>query len=237
MTRRPRSHQLETESRIAFSAVLPSCWIFRDLTPDYGLDGIVEIFDDEGQATGHMFFVQLKATDEIKLDKALVISMMNRTIDYYSTLMLPVLLVVFRAPMHKLYARWIVGESAIPPRNSKSVTIHLAVEDELTPERLATVIQELESLRAATNLGNREIRIQRYYEQRRAMDYSQKDVGISHGVQRFQPGERVLHGVFGLGTVDQESDCYLFVEFDDDELARKFLPGDTWEFTRIDERD
>lgn len=234
MTRRPRTHQLETESRMAFSVSLPSYWVFRDLTPDYGLDGIVEIFDNEGQSTGNLFFVQLKATDKIALDKALRVRLSKRTIDYYNTLVLPVLLVVFHAPTSVLYARWIVEEESLPHRKSKSTTINLASEDEWTPARFPDLIQELKSLRTATNFGNREIRIKRYYEQQRAINPAQKAVEPAHAVKRFKLGDRVLHSVFGLGTVEEESEYYLSVQFDDDDMVRKFLPGDTWELTRID---
>lgn len=234
MTRRPRSHQLETESLTAFSASLPSGWVFRNMTPDYGLDGIVEVFDDRGLAMGLLFFVQVKATDNISPDTALRVQLPKRLLDYYSTLVLPVLLVVFQAPTSTLYARWIVDESFPLPRKPESTTIRLSVEDEWTPARFPVIIQELESLRTAMKLGNREHRIQRYYDQRRSINPSDKPTGPPHPVQRFSPGDRVIHGVFGLGTIDQESDYYLFVQFDEDDVARKFFPRDTWEFTRLD---
>lgn len=232
MTRRPRSHQLETESRLAFTASLPSAWVFRDLTPDYGLDGVVEVFDERGLATGHLFFVQLKATDQAAT--ALRVRLSRRLLDYYTTLVLPVLLVVFQAPTSTLYARWVSNTLRPPLRESGSVTIRLYAEDHWNPARFPAVIQELTALRAATELGNRELRIQRYYDQRRAINPAEKPVGPPHPIQRFQQGDRVLHGVFGLGTVDQESDSYLFVQFDEDDVARKFFPGDTWEFVRLD---
>ena len=61
--KRPRSHALETESRTAFESTLPNNWVYRRKEDDYGIDGEVEIFDDDGQTTGLLFFVQLKATE------------------------------------------------------------------------------------------------------------------------------------------------------------------------------
>ena len=104
MTRRPRSHQLETQSRSAFSASLPPGWLFRDLAPDYGLDGVVEVFDEGGVATGHLFFVQLKATDKLLINGSLRVRLDTRTLDYYSTLVLSVLLVMFHSSTLEFYA-------------------------------------------------------------------------------------------------------------------------------------
>lgn len=235
MTQRPRAHQLETESRRAFCSSLSTKWIFRDLTPDYGLDGIVEVFDDRGQATGHLFFVQLKATDEKTIAAALRVRVSQRTLQYYRTLALPVLLVVFHAPTSGLYARWVLDRFLeLPHRKSKTLTVRLSTENRWTADRVLLVINDLESAREAKRLGDREFRIRRDYEHRRSVNPSDKRTGSAHPVKRFHPGDRVFHQVFGFGFVDQESAYYLFVRFDEDDADRKFLPGDTWEFTRLD---
>jgi hypothetical protein len=231
MTRRPRSHQLETESRTAFSASLPAGWLFRDLAPDYGLDGIVEVFDERGVATGHLFFVQLKATDNASINSSLRVQLDRRTLDYYSTLVLPVLLAVFHSPTWEFYARWVEKLSAL--REARSTTLRLSVEDKWGSDRCSAILQDLELVRTATEVGSRALRIQRYYHHRRSTNPADKPSGTSHPFQRFSKGERVLHSVFGLGTVNQESENYLFVQFDDDDMARKFNPGDMWEFTKF----
>ena len=233
MTRRPRSHQLETESRTGFAASLPAGWLFRDLAPDYGLDGIVEVFDERGAATGHLFFVQLKATDSSSIRSSLSVQLDTRTLDYYSILVLPVLLAIFHSPTLNFYARWVDKSPAL--RESKSMTIRLSVDDKWGPDRFSAILQDLELVRATTEVGSRAVRIERYYDHRRYINPADNPSGSSHPVQRFSNGERVLHSVFGLGTVDQESENYLFVQFDDDGIARKFNPGDTWEFTRLGE--
>jgi hypothetical protein len=230
MTRRPRSHQLETESRTAFSASLPAGWLFRDLAPDYGLDGIVEVFDERGVATGHLFFVQLKATDNASINSSLRVQLDRRTLDYYSTLVLPVLLAVFHSTW-EFYARWVEKLSAL--REARSTTLRLSVEDKWGSDRCSAILQDLELVRTATEVGSRALRIQRYYHHRRSTNPADKPSGTSHPIQRFSKGERVLHSVFGLGTVDQESENYLYVQFDDDDMARKFNLGDTWEFTKF----
>jgi len=48
---RTRAHELETESEAAFRAAIPSRWVFRRKSDDYGIDGEVEIFYLNGKAT------------------------------------------------------------------------------------------------------------------------------------------------------------------------------------------
>lgn len=74
MPKRTREHILKDESRKHFNDLLPDNWVVRTPAPDYGIDGEVEIFSKDGSPTGLMFFVQLKATDQKNLSKALKIS-------------------------------------------------------------------------------------------------------------------------------------------------------------------
>src|SRR5713226_682048 len=79
MPQRPRSHELEDESRRQFQMVLPSSWVFRPADPDYGIYGQVEIFSGDGQATGLIFLVQLKGTDNPgQVEDILVRSLVER---------------------------------------------------------------------------------------------------------------------------------------------------------------
>lgn len=106
MPSRPRQHQLADESRKAFEAVLPKAWVFRPENPDYGIDGEVEVFDDNGNTTGHRFYVQLKGTDAADEASAKSVVLRRVTGDYYASLELPVLIVSYNAPGGTLYARW-----------------------------------------------------------------------------------------------------------------------------------
>lgn len=60
--KRPRQHIIETKSKKRFEALVPDTWVARELNADYGLDYLIEIFKDNN-STGHLFFVQLKGTD------------------------------------------------------------------------------------------------------------------------------------------------------------------------------
>ena len=103
---RPRQHQLETESQNCFQNAIPSQWVFRTLDKDYGIDAEVEIFDDSGFATGYKFLVQLKATDEKDIGKALRLRLPLSKVKYYQSLNNPLLIVKFHSPSGRLFSRW-----------------------------------------------------------------------------------------------------------------------------------
>ena len=103
MPTRPIQHQLESESRVAFEALLGT-WVYRQKVPDYGVDGEVEIFDQDREASGLQFLVQLKSTQEAS--KSPSVSLDIEWIRYYHSLELPVLLVFWVKEANKTYWRW-----------------------------------------------------------------------------------------------------------------------------------
>ncbi|WP_431892421.1 DUF4365 domain-containing protein [Micromonospora haikouensis] len=152
MPRRPRSHELETESRRAFEALLPSSWVVRRVDEEYGIDLEVEIFQG-GEATGSVFRVQLKATD--KLPKNGRISRGDikvETLTYWRTLDLPVLVVLYVAPHRRLYARWAHSYDPHYARspNAKTVTFAFDRRHQLSKEQheiLATHVQLIRAIK------------------------------------------------------------------------------------------
>lgn len=138
MPQRPRSHVLETESKHALAAAVPTEWVVRPLDEDYGIDRTVEIFID-GKTTGLSFHVQLKATDDVDLDKAL--RSLRFPVDhaeYYSALQLPVLVVLYHAPSKQLYARW---WHAYNPRTASRPDLELT-EAKVPPKTVGFVLSE-----------------------------------------------------------------------------------------------
>lgn len=103
MPKRPISHQLEEESRIAFESLLGT-WVYRRKTPDYGIDGEVELFDENRKASGLQFLVQLKATQRTRQQCG--ISLGIEWIKYYQSLELPVLIVLWIKQSGKAFWRW-----------------------------------------------------------------------------------------------------------------------------------
>jgi len=151
MPKRPFQHQLEDESRTAFRAILPIPWVFRDAQPDYGIDGEVEIFNSEGKATGQLFKVQLKATNEPDLSRALAISLSLDTCDYYCSLDLPVLIARYHKPTSKFYVRWFHTFDPYYGKGEINITFKFSSDDlwnEETPKKLVREIETIQVLRS-----------------------------------------------------------------------------------------
>lgn len=131
MPQRPRSHVLEAESRTALRNVLPAAWIIRDETPDYGIDLSIEIVSEEGNVSGKRFVVQLKATDQSSLKRALEARLSIANFRYLQKLDVPALVVVFHAPTQTLYSRWIHELDVFYAGKSKThFTFRLSPSDE-----------------------------------------------------------------------------------------------------------
>jgi tetratricopeptide (TPR) repeat protein len=141
VTRRPRSHTIETESERAFEALLPLDWTCDEPT-DYGIDRRVQIFLPDGsgtaRATGHEFGAQLKATDSTTRTIYIPIE----TFEYWQSLSYPVLLVRYLAPSKALYARWLHERiRGLDPGISKT-----SVRFEFNDADLVTDVAQIEAL-------------------------------------------------------------------------------------------
>src|ERR1022692_1218847 len=152
MSNRPRSHQIEDQSRIAFERCLPKQWVYRPIRPDYGIDGVVEIFDEQGRATGKHFNVQLRATDEVNLSTALSVKLKIERCEYYFSLDLPVLIARFHVPTGRMFVRWFHEFDPYYSRHGKQTrTLTLAESDEWshrTPSHLSLDLERIRQLRS-----------------------------------------------------------------------------------------
>ena len=101
---RPRSHILEKLSISRFADALPDGWVYRIKTPDYGIDGEVEIFDERGRSTGLSFNVQLRATDDA--NRADRVKLELDELDYYQSLDLPTAVVRYGSPNNSIFWEW-----------------------------------------------------------------------------------------------------------------------------------
>jgi hypothetical protein len=145
MTRRPRSHQLEDESWKTLCNSIPNQWVLRKPQPDYGIDGEVEIFDKSGSPTGLLFFVQLKGTDIKDKAKTPSCRIPLKTLRYYKSLPLPVLLIRYHSPSKSMYFRW---SKAVDPyytrKGSKTIKVDFSEEarwSEKTPDLLVEYLK------------------------------------------------------------------------------------------------
>ncbi len=103
----PATHRIERESRAAFELLLGDKFVYRREEPDYAIDGVVEEIDSGDGVTGLRFYVQLKATAEADFKKALALSLKLTDRDYYRSLSLPTLMVLYYKPTKTFYTRWI----------------------------------------------------------------------------------------------------------------------------------
>jgi tetratricopeptide (TPR) repeat protein len=104
MPKRPKSHQLESASILALQARLPPQWVYREERPDYGIDGSIEVFDPDGTATGLRCLVQLKSRAKGAARPSVRIR--RETGNYYRSLDVPVLIVLYEEDRKRLLVRW-----------------------------------------------------------------------------------------------------------------------------------
>jgi tetratricopeptide (TPR) repeat protein len=103
--KRPDQHITETKSQRIFERIVPAEWVCREIKPDYGVDYLVEIFDNN-QSTGKTFFVQLKgSTQKIKDDK-FEKQFTTDNLKYYNSLALPVLIICVSVTTEQIWGIW-----------------------------------------------------------------------------------------------------------------------------------
>ena len=148
MPERPRQHQLESESRVAFESRLPSAWVVRHLDQDYGIDAQVEIFDEDGLATALTFLVQIKATDSPDLADPPFLRFSKDKADYYRNLDLPTLVVLYHAPTDRMFVKWIHNWDTYEERKTKKTcSFTFADNSEWNGDKPQRITKELLDLR------------------------------------------------------------------------------------------
>ena len=114
--KRTREHVLEKESRLALESLLPSEWIFRERTPDYGIDAEIEIVEEE-EVTNKVLWIQLKATESRK-SKKVTYQMKTHHLKYYEKCRTPVLIVYWIKSENTFY--YLFAQKYIREELSKS---------------------------------------------------------------------------------------------------------------------
>lgn len=165
MTRRPRSHQIEDESRAALRTAFPDSWVIDHVQADYGLDERVEIFDFGGASTGLVFYVQLKATEQPDLPRALRLRVDKEHLAYWNSFSDPVMITLWHVPSKRLYWKWIhyhhpyVKRALRNPRSAnlapRSETVNLMDSDAWNPADERDIVLELRFLKKLSQGGVR----------------------------------------------------------------------------------
>ena len=146
MPNRHPSHQLSAESKKKFEAVIPSQWVVRELTDDYGIDFEVEVFDEHGNATAEKFYVQLKSTAEKVSSRYLKETIKISTYNYLKKQRYPVLIVKYVKQSDNLYFKWVFEKlSTYPTERSQTVTFHFYENRKFSPESLNDILVDLKN--------------------------------------------------------------------------------------------
>jgi len=142
MGARTHNHILEDESRHFFKGLLPRDWVYRDKHGDYGIDCEVELFDEKGNASGLVFWVQLKATSSAAEKTIRNVSLKNDKIDQYRSYELPVLIVRYSSAKKLCYFRW--ASSVVRPHlGGSSTTLYFSDENVWTAQSAMHILSYL----------------------------------------------------------------------------------------------
>ena len=148
MPKRPNQHKLEDLSRAKFQLVLPKRWVYRDKDKDYGIDGEVELFDQEDKAQGLLFYVQLKATESNDDETILNVNFNIETLKYYKKLDVPVLLVRHSEFKDCFYIKWLYNvDLFLCKKDAKTFRIKLEKENLWTSDTSLEIEKRLVRLK------------------------------------------------------------------------------------------
>jgi len=109
------------------------------------------VFDKGGQPPGLIFLAQVKATDKPYLKAGLKLSFRVRTLSYYHSLELPVMIVRFHSPTKKFYWRWFheFKERADPGQKTITLSVPPSAQwNEKTPEEITASLKMFRQLKS-----------------------------------------------------------------------------------------
>lgn len=148
MPKRVNQHEIEDISRAKFQLALPRKWVFRDKTKDYGIDGEVELFDNNKAPQGLVFWVQLKATESKEKSAILNVDFSIETLRYYKTLDIPVLLVRYSDCDNSIYIKWIHNiDLFFAKEGAKTFRIKLTEQDKWVDSSNSQIENYLKKIR------------------------------------------------------------------------------------------
>jgi len=149
---RHNNHQIEDASRRQFDRLLPDEWVSRPKSSDYGTDLEVEIFETDGTATGLMFYVQLRGTDDTKKETSTTLSL--EQLRYFHQLDVPTLLVRFCRPTSKFHYKWHFEIHPTPKQETQeSLTVNFSGNQRWSDDTLPALASDLKIARRAKKLN------------------------------------------------------------------------------------
>jgi tetratricopeptide (TPR) repeat protein len=135
---RHTTHQLEDASRRAFDRLLPLQWVVRPKQPDYGVDLEVEIFEEGGESTGLLFYVQLRATDSEP--STITLKLELDQIRYFQSLDIPTLIVRYGRKKDEFHGKWhFLINPSLAEQDQQTMTLHLKDVERLSAETIPAI--------------------------------------------------------------------------------------------------
>lgn len=138
---------MQTESKQLFERLFHPWLVTRWEQNDFGIDGVIEITasvpeTQDRRATGKLFAVQLKSTDDAR--EPMGLSVTTGHLGYWADHSLPVLLVSVHLPSSALRGRWIDERLRIELRDTSPThwaqgSVTVALPDVLNRERLPSI--------------------------------------------------------------------------------------------------
>jgi hypothetical protein len=137
--RRTREHFIADLSVNHLERFILLCgWTAQRVSPDYGVDLVMDTFDDRGRIENGVVKFQLKATDSIRLVShrpSIAIRLDWRDVIYWLNEWMPVILVVYDAKRDRacwLYLQPALREIArVPRRRTQRLTVHVPLANSL----------------------------------------------------------------------------------------------------------
>ncbi len=145
--KRPEQHITETKSQRIFERIVPVEWVCREIKPDYGVDYLVEIFENN-KSTGKTFFVQLKgSTQEIK-NETFEKQITTDNLKYYNSLALPVIIICVSVTTEKIWGIWANKLIELNPLkdNQKTVSLSLGKDYQLDAYKFKIITSQTDLL-------------------------------------------------------------------------------------------
>jgi tetratricopeptide (TPR) repeat protein len=95
-----------------------------------------------------MFLVQLKATDQVELGRALTVKIKKEQHEYYRQLDMPVLIVRYHVPTKKIFVKWHhTFDAYYSKKGAKSLSIKLSQSDEWHEQKPYSIVSDLDAIR------------------------------------------------------------------------------------------
>ncbi|MEM9626624.1 MAG: DUF4365 domain-containing protein [Pseudomonadota bacterium] len=215
MPKRPRGHIIEDKSSVAFQQLLPDDWLYRPLSKDYGIDGEVEIFDSEGNATAEKFLVQLKST-ESDLRNKLYVNLRIEHIKYYLSHDLPIIIALYHVPSDSFFIRWAhTCEITNKPSGSKYIKIRFIEDHRWSAETARHLFLEYKAIRDLRSTSiSLPIRFYTYFDRKWPENIPQQHIRIN-----LLEEIETIRNVVEIGENIDQKICVNIIEFYKKEIA------------------